>query len=132
MKRHFTTFATACLLVLALPAFELLSAQVQAAGIGFRNELNSPVVVQGGYIVNGQVRWGKPLVIPCGKEAWDVNLMVGVRRIVVFDANNLKVPLFGGDLRFLGKDLFFAVTPVKTPPNLPPKAQLNPATPNGN
>src|SRR5262249_42890723 len=56
-------------------------------GIGFRNELPTPVVVRGVSVVNGQRVAGPPILIPPGKVGWDNGLRPGLRVISVHDAN---------------------------------------------
>jgi hypothetical protein len=105
-------------LLLALPALGVRSARVEAAGMGFRNDLKTPVVIQGANIVNGMLRRSKPLVLLPGKTGWDTNLPPGNRIVTVYDYFQPNRILFQGTVAFQGNDMFFAVQAVGTPPQL--------------
>ena len=80
-----------------------------AAGIAFRNDLRTPVVVQGESIVNGMVRRGQPVPIPSGRVGQDPQVPVGLRQITIYDASRPgnpvldreTVPYTGQNLRFI-------------------------------
>jgi hypothetical protein len=55
-------------------------------GLGFRNDLNKPVIVQGVSLVNNMQRRGQPFLVHSGKTVWDNNLPVGVRYYTIYDA----------------------------------------------
>jgi len=81
----------------------------QAAGIGFRNNLKTPVIVQGASVVNGMLRRGQPLLIAPAKIGWDNNLPPGVRFITIYDANQPSNILFRGPVPVQSQDLFFGI-----------------------
>lgn len=97
-----------------LLAFLAVEGNAQAAGIGFRNELKFPVVVQGSSVVNGQVRRGFPIGIAPGKIAWDNKLPPGTRFISVYDGTMPNNPPILRDVPvpFQGMDLFFSIRVV--------------------
>jgi len=84
------------------------AAPAWAGGIGFRNDLKVPVIVQGASIVNGMVRRGPPILIQPGKIGWDNKLPAGMRYVTVYDANQpnrviireFRVPFQGLDLMY--------------------------------
>lgn len=133
MWRNLTRIAglmVAAVLVGALPQ------TAAAGGIGFRNDLNTPIIVQGVSFANikGQptkVR-GKPLLIEPGKTAWDVNVKPGDREIFIhlYDRQTNKLIEIGRELHpFMGQDIFFIVQPIPPPnPNMPPKCRLSKAS----
>src|ERR1051325_8988121 len=72
--------------LLALLLFLLLGAAAPAGadpGLAFRNDLHTPVLVQGASVVHGMIRRGQPLLIPPGRTAYDPNLPLGNRQITV-------------------------------------------------
>ena len=80
------------------------------ASVGFRNDLKSPVVVQGVSVVNGVVRRGPPILIPPGKVGWDNRLPPGIRFISVFDPNQPNTPLVDKEaVPFQGRDIAFII-----------------------
>src|SRR5438876_1612544 len=94
-----------CLLVIGVAPVH-----AQAGGIGFRNELKAPVVVQGVSVVTGVVRRGPPIVIPPGKVGWDNRLPPGIRFISVYDANQPNTILIREEpVPFQGRDLAFII-----------------------
>ncbi len=52
-------------------------AQPLAAGVGFRNDLKVPVIVQGVSLINKMQRRGQPFIVQPGKTVWDSNLPLG-------------------------------------------------------
>lgn len=125
MKPFFSALGTACLALLVLPA--LGGAQpliVRAEGIGFRNDLPVPIVVQGASIVNNMLRRGPPLLIPPGRAAWDINLPPGLRFVTIYDANQPNRILYREPpIPFKGRDLFFSVLPAPVPNRVLLKAE---------
>jgi hypothetical protein len=93
-----------------LLAADTVSAQAPMGGIGFRNELKAPVVVQGVSVINGVVRRGPPIVIPPGKVGWDNRLPNGIRFISVYDANQPNTALIDKEaVPFQGRDIAFII-----------------------
>ncbi len=79
-------------------------------GIGFRNELPTPVVVRGVSVVNGQRVAGPPILIPPGKVGWDNRLPTGIRVISVHDANQPNLVLIREEpIPFQGRDIAFLI-----------------------
>jgi hypothetical protein len=104
--------------LLALVVLGLAPVVVEAAGIGFRNETNQMIYVQGCSNINGKPVRGPLLQIPPGKILWDIGLMKGDRVIKITNAANQT--LFE-DVRFFdGNDTFYGVVPViyKGPPKV--------------
>ncbi len=108
MRRALNAFVIAtcvasCSGTVATPA----RAQFGAVAISFRNEMKTPVIVQGFSVVNGMAKAGMALVILPGKTAIDINVPVGAIRFYrVVDANrpvlqyirNLPVPVLQNDI----------------------------------
>jgi hypothetical protein len=114
MTRAILHLAAASLSLLALPllAGEAARAQQSTAAIGFRNETNSAVLVQGASLVNGMLRRGQPLLISSGKMAWDTQVSKGPRQITIYDANQTSRILYQGPpFQFQGYDVIFCVRP---------------------
>lgn len=85
-------------------------AQLPTASIGFRNETNLPVVVQGTSLVNGMPRRGQPILIVPGKLGWDNNLPPGDRLYTIYDATQpSKVLHRDFVVRIQGRDLVFSL-----------------------
>jgi hypothetical protein len=95
--------------ILALALLALLPQCTGAAGICFRNELKSPVVVQGGTVVNGMLRRGQPLIVYPGRLAWDSRLPRGTRIVTIYDANQPARVLFRDTVEVTNQDQAFAV-----------------------
>lgn len=94
--------SVAVLLVPALPAY--------AQGIGFRNDLKGPVIVQGASTAGLAVRIGPPILIAPGKVGWDNKLPPGIRQITIRDALQPNVILFRDNIKFDGRnDLAFII-----------------------
>lgn len=73
------------------------------ASITFRNDLNTPVIVQGTSIFGGMIRRGQPVLVAPGKTGGDFNVPTGARWYTVYDANQ--------PTRLLAKDVRFDVPP---------------------
>ena len=124
MNRHPRPLKNACLALLALAVFGAAPEGVRAAGIGFRNDLAIPIIVQGESKVKGNLRRGSPLLIHPGKTVWDTNVPEGDRRVIIYEANQPNRVLFRDILRVEMADQAFRVVPVRVPPGAPPKALL--------
>ena len=82
----------ACLFVVAglTPA-----QQPGAASVGFRNQTNLPILVQGYTIINKTQRPGQILQLKKnGDVAFDANVPGGIRYITIYSANQPAVVLF--------------------------------------
>jgi hypothetical protein len=124
MTRHLRPFRKVCLGLLTLAAFGALPGTAAAAGMGFRNDLMIPVIVQGESVGTPVVRRGPPLLIYPRKAAWDTNLPTGKRLITIYDARQPTRVLGRFVLNFDGNDIAYSILPVPTPPNLPPRVRL--------
>jgi hypothetical protein len=95
----------ACALLLALPI------DAKAAGIGFRNDLKIPIIVQGESLIDGMIRKGQPVLILPRGVGWDLRLPMASRRVVVYDATVPGRILHRDIIPFQGQDLRFLVRP---------------------
>lgn len=77
------------------------ASQGPGASIAFRNETNSPVIVQGVSNVAGMVRRGQPVLVGPARIGGDFNVPAGPRVYSVYDANQPS--------RVLAKDVPFQV-----------------------
>ena len=87
-------------------------AQAPGAGVGFRNDLKVPIIVQGVSIVNKMQRRGQPFVVQPGKTVWDNNLPPGDRFYTIYEATQQRVLLRNQQVRVVNVDQFFGVRPV--------------------
>jgi hypothetical protein len=95
--------------LLALALLLAAAPVATAAGIGFRNDLKTPIFVQGESLVDGMIRKSQPVLIYPGRVGWDLRLPPGNRWITIADANvpgrillrRQIIPFQGQDLRFL-------------------------------
>src|SRR5260370_29185652 len=71
MYRHLRALRKACLGLLALAALGAMPATAAAGSMGFRNDLNIPIVVQGESVINGVLQRGHALLIAPRKCAYD-------------------------------------------------------------
>ena len=108
--------AALCLMAVALSNSPVV-AQFPIGSVGFRNDLKTPVIIQGVSQVNGQLRRGQPLVVAPGRTAIDAALPIGMRVYTVYDANQPG--------RVLARDVPVAVLPGR------PASRVVRQTPNG-
>jgi hypothetical protein len=78
-------------------------------GIGFRNDLKIPVVVQGVSLVNNMQRRGQPFLVNPGKTVWENNLPSGFRYYTIYDANQQRPLLRDRNVRVQTTDQFFGI-----------------------
>jgi hypothetical protein len=127
MRRVVKACAIATCLALAVWIAPAAPAQLGVAGgaaVAFRNDMKTPVIVQGTTIVNRMPKRGQALVVPPGKTQLDLNIPPGIRFYTIVDANqpgivyvkDLPVPV-------QGKDLGFVIRGVA------PKVTVEPASP---
>src|SRR5438552_46563 len=83
--------------------------QVLGPGIGFRNDLKAPVIVQGVSLVNNMQRRGQPFLVQPGKTVWDNNLPMGMRYYTIYDGNQQRILLRDRNVPVQNKDQFFAI-----------------------
>ncbi|MCI0455611.1 MAG: hypothetical protein L0Z62_01360 [Gemmataceae bacterium] len=126
MNRQRRPLKNACLALLALAVLGALPEAARASGIGFRNELKIPILVQGESMVDGVLRRGPPLVIHPGKIVWDTNVPAGERRVTIYEAAQPNRPLWRDIIRVENADQAFRVILVPAPAGAPPKVQLRP------
>ena len=83
-------------------------AQKGGVAVAFRNEMKTPVIVQGWTVVGGMQKRGMAILIPPGKTVGEINVPAGIRYYSVYDANmanldfirDLPTPIMGSDLGF--------------------------------
>jgi hypothetical protein len=117
-------------LVVALAALGCMPAYAEAASLGFRNDLNVPIVIQSVIVVNNQLRKGKPLVLLPGEVTLDPVVPVGTRRIIINGARRPNPLLFQDDIavkdehffsvQFDNKTAKVKLVPTKLPMQLRP------------
>ncbi len=86
MRFRGLNLALACGLLLASFA-DRAQSQGPAASLVFRNELQTPVIIQGISNVGGMIRRGQPILVAPGRVGGDFNVPAGVRSYSVYDAN---------------------------------------------
>jgi hypothetical protein len=103
--------------LLAVVVLGLLPVAADAANMGFKNDTNQPMYLQGYSVVNGRILRGPIWTIPPGKTVVDVNLPAGARFIKITDAANRV--LFNEPVAFEGNvDVLYSIQPLvqsKTP-----------------
>jgi hypothetical protein len=104
--------------VLALAALSFQPATAEAASIGFRNDTDSPLMLQGMSIVNGVVRRGKLHVLQPGDVAWDPIIAPGNKLVVIADPSQPTRTLCQETIVCGVTDAFYSIQPDS--PN-PPK-----------
>jgi hypothetical protein len=72
----------------AVAVFLFMAAVVQASDVGFYNNCDYPIWVQGTTMVKGQPQRGPLMKIMPHATAWDKNVPAGDRIIVVYDRAN--------------------------------------------
>jgi hypothetical protein len=88
-------------------------AEVNAAGIRFRNDMKIPIIVQGTTVIKpGMARKGPPVLLKTGQTGWDPNLPVGNRLITIYDANQPNRVLFQTTVLVGPKDVPVRVQPI--------------------
>jgi hypothetical protein len=125
MYRQLRTLRKTCLGLLALAVLGAAPVTAAAGSIGFRNDLNLPIVVQGESIVNGVLQRGQALLIAPRKCAYDTNVKPGNRQITVYDAQNTNRILLRVVIPYDGSDVIFRVVLVPpVAPRMPPRVQI--------
>ena len=125
MRRVLTAcVAMACLFVVAglTPA-----QQPGAASVGFRNQTNLPILVQGYTIINKTQRPGQILQLKKnGDVAFDANVPGGIRYITIYSANQPAVVLLRDfPVAIQKRDVFFD---IMQSPNNPKVLVIVPGT----
>lgn len=100
-----------CRVILPLTlAVALFPAGRAAAGwVTIKNETGEPIVVQEAYVVNNQVRKGKPVKLMPGDVLREYQTSPGAKTVHVFDCGGKKRTLCRGDLSWQTADQSFAV-----------------------
>jgi hypothetical protein len=91
--------------LLAVAAVALLPPESRAAGITFRNDLKTPVFIQGASVVNRMFLRSQPILILPGRSALDPQLPPGKRWITIYDANQRNRILHQSVIPFTGQSL---------------------------
>jgi hypothetical protein len=126
MCRVLTAFVAMSCLLLAVAEFSAAQ-QPNTVAVGFRNQTNSNILVQGYTIINKTQRPGQILQLKkSGGMAFDNNVPLGIRYVNIYDANNPTVILLRDfPVAIQKRDAFFDIVPM-SPTN--PKLMLVPAT----
>lgn len=95
-------------ILLAWSVLILGAAPLQAAWLGFRNNLKVPVIVRTNTVVKNKIQMGKPAVLYPGEVAWDAVIQAGIRQIVVVEAKKPNRLLFHDTIN-VTKDSFFSI-----------------------
>ena len=77
--------------------------------LGFRNDTNAPVVVQGVSIINRVARQGPRYVLKPGQECWYIMIAPGNKLILVADAKQPTRTLLQETVNYAGASLFFSI-----------------------
>lgn len=109
--------------LLAVVVLGLLPLASDASGIGFKNDTNQPLYIQGATTSNGQTKRGLLLVIPPGATKWDVNLSAKTLRVITITDASGRI-LYQDVKYFQGMDMLFSVAPLPPMPKTPPKVDL--------
>jgi len=109
MTCHSGIIGTACLGLLAVAGVGAGPATSRAAALGFRNDLDKPIVIQAATIINNTVRRGRPELVRPGKEILDPAVAPGNRIINIYDPKQPNWPLFRGTLLIGTKDQYFSI-----------------------
>jgi hypothetical protein len=131
MRRHLRGWNAGSLL-LAVVSLAGAAPPAEAAWLGFRNDTNNTLVVQGASFVNNVPRWGKPNRLLPGEVYWENILVPGPKLIAVFHINQPNRPLHREIIQTAGTDLFYSIqiqpgTPAtKDQPATPPQMKLVP------
>lgn len=123
----FSTLPAILLIFLVLTAWPVVG---RAAWMGFRNDINIPIIVQGASVIRGEVHQGKLHVLYPGEVSWDCIVQPGTKQIRIYDPQ--KRVLLNGTVTAADGDLFFSVqivppgqarlVPVKAP--APPQGKV--------
>src|SRR5438552_13269789 len=109
ISRYRFTARQRVLSLLMVVALGLLPAAADAAGIAFRNDTDSPILVQGISVINRIARRGKLHVLRPGEVSAEIVLVPGSKLIIVADAKQPTRILCQKEIQFTGTDLFFSI-----------------------
>jgi hypothetical protein len=112
----------ACLLAGAL-AGVVVAQPMAIVAVAFRNELKTPVIVQGTSSVNGMIRRGPPILVAAGRVSGDFNVPLGPRLYSVYDANQpSRVLARDVQVNVLpGRNITFGIRPIGNQVGLVPE-----------
>jgi hypothetical protein len=126
------------LALLGLAALALAPAEASAAWLGFRNDTQFPIVVQGASVVNGNLRRGKPQLLYPGEVFWESIVVPGKKVVEVYDPKQPRRPALHQEGIDCGAtDQFFSIQyeaakpASKGQPATPAKFKFVPDTPPG-
>jgi hypothetical protein len=85
------------------------AARADNGWLGFRNDTNAPVIVQGVSIINRVARQGPRHVLQPGQESWDVMIAPGNKLILIADAKQPTRMLLQETVNYAGASLFFSI-----------------------
>jgi hypothetical protein len=83
--------------------------RVQAGSLGFRNDTDTPIIVQCLSIVNNRVVQGRPHTLQPGDTCSDLYRTPGAKRILIADAKQPTKVLFQENIVFAGPDQLFSI-----------------------
>src|SRR5689334_7903047 len=86
----------ACLGVIALASVLAAPADAATGSLGFRNDTDGPVIIQGMSIVRGAIRAGKRHVLQPGDVGWDQIVAPGNKLILIWAAKQPTKVLYQG------------------------------------
>jgi hypothetical protein len=95
-------------MVLALIVSGFAPAAAEAASLGYRNDLNVPIVIQTVFVVDHQLRKGKTLLLAPGEVTLDPVTPLGARRIIINGARRPNPLLMQDDIN-VKDDIFYSV-----------------------
>src|SRR5690348_10021410 len=91
----------------ALAVLGLWPIAAEAASLAFRNETDTPIMVQGVMIINRVARRGKLHFLGPGEVSQEPVLVPGVIVVTVIDAKQPNHALCHQSIQFTGTDLFY-------------------------
>jgi hypothetical protein len=101
-------------------AWGALLAQAPQPGtvtVGFRNQTNRPIIVQGFTVVNGVQRRGQNLPINKNGKAFEVSVPAGTRYYTIYDANQpSRILLSQVPVPIQSRDVTFTIMTTATNP----------------
>src|SRR5438067_526848 len=109
MIRHLFISRRARSGLLAVVAVGFWPIAAEAAALAFRNETESPIMVQGITIINRVARRGKLHLLGPGEVSQEPILVPGTILIIVTDAKQPNHALCHQTIQFTGTDLFYAI-----------------------
>jgi hypothetical protein len=95
-------------MVLALVVSGFAPVAAEAASLGYRNDLNVPIIIQTVFVVNNQLRKGKALILAPGEVTLDPVTPLGARRIII-NAARRPSPLLMQDDITVKDDILYSV-----------------------